>query len=50
MTGPEHWKEADLILAEDPCEYGCPTLAASTKCGRSPAPRCTRPWPSLRHT
>jgi hypothetical protein len=24
MTGPEHWKEADLILAEDPCEYGCP--------------------------
>ena len=24
MTGPEHWKEADLILSEDPCEYGCP--------------------------
>jgi hypothetical protein len=24
VTGPEHWKEADLILTEDPCEYGCP--------------------------
>jgi hypothetical protein len=24
MTGPEHWTEADLILTEDPCEYGCP--------------------------
>ena len=26
MTGPEHWAEADLILAgdNDPCSYGCP--------------------------
>ena len=24
MTGPEHWREADLILSGDPCEYGCP--------------------------
>jgi len=24
MTGPEHWREADLILSQDPCEYGCP--------------------------
>jgi hypothetical protein len=24
MTGPEHWREADLILTSDPCEYGCP--------------------------
>ena len=26
MTGPEHWREADLILTgdSDPCSYGCP--------------------------
>jgi hypothetical protein len=24
VNGPQHWKEADLILTEDPCEYGCP--------------------------
>lgn len=24
MDGPQHWKEADLILTGDPCEYGCP--------------------------
>ncbi len=24
MTGPEHWSEADQILSDDPCEYGCP--------------------------
>ena len=26
MTGPEHWREADLILTgnADPCSYGCP--------------------------
>jgi hypothetical protein len=24
MTGPEHWTEADQILTDDPCEYGCP--------------------------
>lgn len=24
MNGPEHFREADLILTSDPCEYGCP--------------------------
>jgi hypothetical protein len=24
MTGPEHWSEAELLLNEDSCEYGCP--------------------------
>jgi hypothetical protein len=24
MTGPEHYREADLILTSDPCSYGCP--------------------------
>jgi hypothetical protein len=26
VTGPEHWREADLILVgnADPCSYGCP--------------------------
>jgi hypothetical protein len=24
MTGPEHWSEAELLLKEDSCEYGCP--------------------------
>lgn len=24
MTGPEHWSEADLMLSDDPCDYGCP--------------------------
>lgn len=24
MTGPEHYREAGLILTDDPCEYGCP--------------------------
>lgn len=26
MNGPEHWREADLILTgdADPCSYGCP--------------------------
>lgn len=26
MTGPQHWREADLILTgdSDPCAYGCP--------------------------
>ena len=24
MNGPQHWREADLILTSDPCEYGCP--------------------------
>jgi len=26
MNGPEHWREADLILTgdSDPCSYGCP--------------------------
>ncbi len=24
MTGPEHWSEAEQLLSEDPCEYGCP--------------------------
>ena len=24
MTGPEHWSEAELLLSQDPCEYGCP--------------------------
>jgi hypothetical protein len=24
VNGPEHWREADLILSGDPCEYGCP--------------------------
>ena len=24
VNGPEHWREADLILTSDPCEYGCP--------------------------
>jgi hypothetical protein len=24
MTGPEHWREADLIVTGDPCSYGCP--------------------------
>ena len=29
MTGPEHWREADLILTSDPCEYGCPHSGCS---------------------
>ena len=24
MTGPENYREATLILSQDPCEYGCP--------------------------
>jgi hypothetical protein len=24
VNGPQHWREADLILTSDPCEYGCP--------------------------
>jgi hypothetical protein len=24
MTPGEHWREADLIMSGDPCEYGCP--------------------------
>ncbi len=24
MNGPQHWEEADHILTDDPCEYGCP--------------------------
>jgi hypothetical protein len=24
VDGPRHWREADQILTEDPCEYGCP--------------------------
>ena len=24
MNGPQHWREADLILTSDPCSYGCP--------------------------
>ena len=24
MTGPDHFREADLILTGDPCSYGCP--------------------------
>jgi hypothetical protein len=24
MTPAEHWREADLILTGDPCEYSCP--------------------------
>jgi hypothetical protein len=24
VTGPEHWREADLIVTQDPCSYGCP--------------------------
>jgi hypothetical protein len=24
MTGPEHWSEAELLLNESSCEYGCP--------------------------
>lgn len=25
MTGPQHWREADLILTGgESCEYGCP--------------------------
>jgi hypothetical protein len=26
MNGPQHWREADLILTgdADPCSYGCP--------------------------
>lgn len=24
MDGPQHWREADLILTEQDCEYGCP--------------------------
>jgi hypothetical protein len=24
MTGPEHWREADLIVTGGPCGYGCP--------------------------
>lgn len=24
MTGPEHWSEAELLLGESSCEYGCP--------------------------
>jgi hypothetical protein len=23
MTGPDHWREAELLL-EDSCDYGCP--------------------------
>jgi hypothetical protein len=24
VTGPEHWREAELIITGDPCSYGCP--------------------------
>ena len=24
MTGPEHWREADLIVTGESCDYGCP--------------------------
>ena len=24
MTGPEHFREADLVLTNERCEYGCP--------------------------
>jgi hypothetical protein len=24
VNGPQHWREADLILTSDPCSYGCP--------------------------
>ena len=24
MTGPGHWEEAELLLNESSCEYGCP--------------------------
>jgi hypothetical protein len=24
MTGAEHWKEADLIITGQRCDYGCP--------------------------
>jgi hypothetical protein len=24
MTGPQHWEEADLIVAGERCDYGCP--------------------------
>jgi hypothetical protein len=24
MTPAEHWNEADQILTDEPCEYGCP--------------------------
>ena len=24
MTGPQHWAEAQLLLAADACEYSCP--------------------------
>lgn len=24
MTGPEHWKEAELIVLGERCDYGCP--------------------------
>jgi hypothetical protein len=24
VTGPEHWREADLILTSDRCSYCCP--------------------------
>jgi hypothetical protein len=25
FSGPQHWREADLILTgDDPCSYGCP--------------------------
>lgn len=26
MTGPEHWKEANLIVTGEPCGYGCPHI------------------------
>jgi hypothetical protein len=24
MDGPQHWREADLSLTDEGCEYGCP--------------------------
>jgi hypothetical protein len=29
VNGPAHWREADLILTGDPCEYGCPHSGCS---------------------
>ena len=44
MTGPEHWREADLILSGDACEYGCP----HSGCAHEMQPH--RPRPGVRGT
>jgi hypothetical protein len=35
MTGPEHYREADQILTDDPCDYGCPHTGCEHEIART---------------